>query len=245
MTTSPYNASVFVPVVAQPVDHRTAMVQELKAGLSYLPARDQEFAKSLIQSFNQYGLSEKQGYWVVKLLERIDEAKAPPAPIAAPAAPTTVALDPGFAKIIELFNRAVTAGLKSPKIRLETSTGRKVILRRAGSTSKYAGQITVTDNGTSFETRTYFGRITLEGQYFPSNEQADVTQLLKDMATDPVKMAALYGFKTSNCCFCGLHLKTSESVTMGYGPICAEKFGMPWGQHVETTYTKITLEDAE
>lgn len=249
-TTLPYNPQAFVPVQPKPVDPRTAMVNELEANVSLLSDRDQTFAKDLVKSFRQYGLSDKQGYWVAKLLERIDEAKAPPAPIAAaapvaPAPRASVVLDAGFAKIIQLFEKALANGLRSPKIRLETSTGRKIILRRAGSTSKYQGQITVTDNASSFDARTYYGRIDTTGQYFPSNEQADVTQLLKDLAADPVKMAALYGHQTSSCCFCARPLTTSESVTMGYGPICAAKFGLSWGQHVETTYTKLTLEDAE
>ena len=266
MTNLPYNPQAFVPVQPKPVDSRTAMINELKANLGLLSLRDQDFAKSLIQSFNQYGLSEKQGYWVVKLLERIDAARAdtdepstykPEAAVlyngtpgsgsisTKPAAPVAVQLDAGFSGIVELFNRAKAAGLANPKIRLETEGGVKVVLRMAGSSSKYAGQITVTDNK-AYEARTYFGRIDTAGQYFPSAKACDdVTKLLKDMSANPAKMAALYGFKTSNCCFCGLHLKTSESVTMGYGPICAEKFGMPWGQHVETTYTKLTLEDAE
>lgn len=241
-----YNSSVFVASQPQPVDHRTAMVNELEANLSFLADRDQNFAKDLIRSFRQYGLSEKQGYWVGKLLERIDAAKAPPAPVeapAAPSAPAAVQLDAGFSGIVELFSRAKAAGLANPKIRLETEGGIKIVLRMAGPTSKYAGQITVTDNK-SFDARTYYGRIDADGRYFPSAKACDdVTKLLRDMAANPAKMAALYGHKTSSCCFCGLPLKTSESVTMGYGPVCAEKFHLPWGQHVETTYTKITLED--
>lgn len=246
--TMPYNPNAFVPAAVQPVDHRTAMINELEGNLRFLSDRDQSFAKDLIRSFRQYGLSEKQGYWVGKLLERVDAAKAPPAPVAAPQAPAVpvgVKLDEGFSGIVELFDRAKAAGLANPKIRLETEGGIKVVLRMAGASSRFAGQITVTDNRT-FDNRTYFGRIDQTGMYFPSPKaNDDVTKLLKDMAADPAKMAALYGHKTSSCCFCGLPLKTSESVTMGYGPICAEKFRLPWGITVQSTFTKITLDDPE
>lgn len=52
---------------------------------------------------------------------------------------------------------------------------------------------------------------------------------------DPVGVATLHGKKTGSCCFCGRHLETTESVTAGYGPVCAEKWGLPWGDVPDTT----------
>jgi len=44
--------------------------------------------------------------------------------------------------------------------------------------------------------------------------------------------AAALGHSTSYCCFCSRHLKDQgegRSVEVGYGPVCAAKFGLPWG----------------
>lgn len=246
----PYNPDVFVP--SAPVDpvvqERTQKINDLELGLPLLSERDGKFARDLVYSFRQYGaLSDKQGYWVMTLLDRIHEAKNP-LPPAAPIAPmipaNQVQLDPGFTKVVALFEAARSKGLKAPRIRLQTEQGLKVVLRMCGPQSKWAGQITVTDNGTSFENRQYFGRITQAGEFLYAHSiREDVLKLVQDLAQNPQGMAALYGFKTSTCCFCGLGLTTSESVTMGYGPICAERYGLSWGEQVETTYTKLTCEE--
>ena len=44
--------------------------------------------------------------------------------------------------------------------------------------------------------------------------------------------AASLGWATHHCCFCGLELTDDgegRSVDVGYGPICAQKNGLPWG----------------
>jgi hypothetical protein len=38
-----------------------------------------------------------------------------------------------------------------------------------------------------------------------------------------------YAQEGSECCFCGRDLDTPESLTVGYGPTCADKHGLPWG----------------
>ena len=37
------------------------------------------------------------------------------------------------------------------------------------------------------------------------------------------------GRTVGTCCFCLAGLSTPESVAAGYGPVCAERFGLPWG----------------
>ena len=56
------------------------------------------------------------------------------------------------------------------------------------------------------------------------------TIALRQVNEDPIGAARFYGHKTGNCSFCGRHLETKESVHVGYGPICAEKYGLPWGE---------------
>lgn len=36
-------------------------------------------------------------------------------------------------------------------------------------------------------------------------------------------------FVAQNCCFCGRSLLEPDSLTCGYGPTCAEKYGLAWG----------------
>jgi hypothetical protein len=130
----------------------------------------------------------------------------------------------------KLFDTAIANGLKYPKIRLQTSTGQPVALSRAGKYSKHKGQIMVTD-GERFGVNKYFGRVTETGVWVPSQlPQPEVRVLLEKLSTNPAETAAQYGKLTGNCCFClrPLFGEDGRSTAVGYGPICAEKFGLPW-----------------
>lgn len=55
-----------------------------------------------------------------------------------------------------------------------------------------------------------------------------------EMGTDACRPAtaeeaAGFGFATSRCSFCGRPLKVGASQHVGYGPICADRHGLPWG----------------
>ena len=41
--------------------------------------------------------------------------------------------------------------------------------------------------------------------------------------------AAAFGHTTHRCVFCARNLSTAESTAVGYGPICADNYGLPWG----------------
>jgi hypothetical protein len=47
----------------------------------------------------------------------------------------------------------------------------------------------------------------------------------------------------SQCFFCGRDLDTPESLAMGYGPVCADKHGLPWGD--KATPMSVRLAQAE
>lgn len=183
---------------------------------------DRRFGESLFSAaFRGRGLSEKQAEWVHKLVARASAPAPKPA-----AAPTTLA--PTVAGVFALFTTARSKGLQHPKIRLETPDHQRVVLAQAGGKSRYAGQVMVTD-GRPFGENTFFGRIDERGQLFASRAMTPaVHALLACLAANPAQVAKLYGQHTGNCCFCGRHLETAESVSSGYGPICAEKFGLPW-----------------
>lgn len=127
-----------------------------------------------------------------------------------------------------LFDKAIASGLLHPKIRLQTPTGQPVALARAGSSSRYKGQIMVTD-GERFGSNKYFGRVDQNGTFHPSEPQPEICTLLEGLGADPAKVAAGYGKLTGNCCFCLRRLDDARSVSVGYGPICAGHYGLPWG----------------
>jgi hypothetical protein len=132
------------------------------------------------------------------------------------------------AGVFALFEQAISNALKYPKIRLQTTSGAPVVLSRAGDKSKYTGQVMVTD-GRPYGANTYYGRVDTNGVFYPTFDAPAVTDLLARLSRDPAGVASEYGRLTGQCCFCGLSLKDTRSTAVGYGPICAEKFGLPWG----------------
>lgn len=194
-------------------------VDALKAALPSLPAGKVDFASSLIAQFakGKKPLSEKQAYWVKKLA---DDAAAPKA------APATVAVA-NFSAVNAVFAKA-KGHLKQPKIRLELPTGEKLVLSLAPDHGNNPGFIYLKVAGE------YAGKIAPTGAFTPYKLSTDllgsVQSLFVALGDDPAGVAAAYGQETGSCCFCAKEITTAESLAVGYGPDCAEHFGLPWGK---------------
>ena len=48
------------------------------------------------------------------------------------------------------------------------------------------------------------------------------------LAQDPVGFTAEYGRRSGSCCFCHTTLTNPLSLSVGYGPICAGRYGLPY-----------------
>lgn len=133
----------------------------------------------------------------------------------------------GLGSIFTMFEKA-KAGLKHPAIRLQNEAGQHLHLSLAGAASKNAGFVYVkADSG--YES-TYYGKISPEGRFFSVREcPPSVEPLLQSFANDPEGIATKYGRLTGCCSFCGRKLTDKRSTVVGYGPVCADKFGLNWG----------------
>ncbi|UMO76063.1 hypothetical protein [Planktothrix phage Pra-JY27] len=186
-----------------------------------ITARDQGFATSLLGGFLRWrSFTGRQRPHVERMIR---EAENPQ-----PAPPQRAGLDP----IVGLFRQARDKGLKRPKVWLRLSDGTDVRLTVAGDSARHPGTVNVTD-GKGFEDGTWFGRVGLDGTWQPSPRVAEPATLyaaLTCLAADPAKTAALHGQRTGSCAFCARGLDDARSIAVGYGPICAEKWGLPWGE---------------
>jgi hypothetical protein len=92
------------------------------------------------------------------------------------------------------------------------------------------------------ETGDYLGKFLKTGEMIL---QPNIPDKLKEdlviIKNDPIEFGKLYGQKYSFCCFCGTEIVTKESLTAGYGPICAEKWGLPWGSIFDENISKEEL----
>jgi hypothetical protein len=195
------------------------LLLKLSAVKDKIAARDLDFARSLVTNFNKYGrLSGKQLHFVEQIISRAENP--------AVAQPT---IQMSVAAIQEMFIRAAQ-NLKRIKVTLKDSTGQKVVFKMAGPMSKYAGQIMISDGG-AFGAALFFGRIQEDGVFVPTSKATPtVVSLIKEFAADPEDTAGKYGRLTGSCCFCTKPLDDQRSLTVGYGPVCAKRFGLKWGK---------------
>lgn len=198
----------------------------LQGNLHNLSSRDQSFAKSLIEAgYSKRGLSEKQQEWVNILLKRAEGKAAPQQPQER----EKVAL-PEFAKMIEIFD-AAKATIATPKITVSNADGETLIVRLAGEASRNPGTLDVLSPGVYGE-RKWYGRILRDGNFEKSPRETMSTSLLallQNFSANPAGVAAEYGKRTGVCCFCNRKLTDKRSIGVGYGPICANRFALPWG----------------
>jgi hypothetical protein len=196
-------------------------INALRAGVDKLPPRSQDFARSLLSQFARRGdLSDKQWPYVVKLACEATEGPAPQKSIAVGSMQPLVAL---FAKAKE--------HLKRPAVVLEADGVGEIRLSEAGQRARVPGSINVTTPG-PFGERVWYGRVTVDGFFQPTNKVAvpePLVEAIRVFAADPVGQAARHGHLTGRCCFCNRKLEDERSTAVGYGPICADHFGLPWG----------------
>jgi len=139
-----------------------------------------------------------------------------------------------FAELFRMFTIA-SSHLKYPKIRFTASTGEKVQLYLATK-----GYIAIKVNGT------YVGKLQNENHFViygsngvPSGLQSEIFSF----CLTPLTSAVVKGLAFSQCCFCGLELTNKYSLQAGYGPICAENYGLPHGSDVGIELDDNTLVD--
>ena len=177
------------------------------------------FALAMMEAVAKYGsLTEKQlaavhscmSREIMRDQQRAEAAKADAARVAD--AKAVAGLEP----IVVAFEQAKERGLKRPKVRLGS-----VKLSLAPATGRNAGSIYVVEAASD----TYLGKIT-EGRFIRSRECSPEQEAeVLAVCADPKAAAVAYGRRTGECCICGRELTNKESIELGIGPICAEKFG--------------------
>jgi len=128
--------------------------------------------------------------------------------------------------IRNLVRMAQDRGAKRVSFKFQDANGQpiKIHLGRDGSL--------VLSDGGPFGDNRFYGKVQPGRDLWKPTRAAseDVVEAVKTFNADPAAVAKLSGQLTGECCFCGRLLETRESVSAGYGPVCAENFGLPWGE---------------
>ena len=174
-----------------------------------------EFAKSMLDALNKYGhLTERQMETVQRLTVQDAERQAVRATEQAARAQSAPVVT---VEAIEVaFNTAKQAGVKRPKLRLDT-----FVFSPAGENSNNAGAIYIKNK----EDGLYLGKV-MGGRLFTSRDcTTEAAERIVAVSSDPKQAAVAYGMKFGACSVCGRTLTDSDSVARGIGPICAENYG--------------------
>lgn len=182
--------------------------------LALLGGSTNAFAQDLVRKSGR-GLSASQWAWVHKLA--VDQT--------APRPSSNLIL----AGIVALFAKA-GQHKKYPKMKINTPELGEFKLSLAGPASKYCGSVRIVKGNYGEWDYVYFGSISPDGRFVPSRAcTPQMVEFLTEMNDNPSAAGAKYGHMTGECCFCGLTLTDQRSITVGYGPICAQNWGLAWG----------------
>lgn len=195
--------------------------------LDIVPGKDKHFCQSLMKQLEKNNqLSDKQWYWVVKLVrdgfKKTAKKKTEPSP--------QIEID--YGKLVTPFAVAAET-LKNPKVVVEYHDF-KFRLTMSQPHHAWPGAINVAVR--HLGEWVWVGRVHKTGVWQPSAQskklegvRQSAVRLLTNFAADPVEFTASYGKKTGNCCFCSTKLTDPKSTEVGYGPVCAQNYGLPWG----------------
>lgn len=123
-----------------------------------------------------------------------------------------------FHNIVQLFNTAKQK-LQRAKMQIDVD-GVQFTISAAPATGKNPGCLYVKRG------EDYLGKIYPNASY---QGNLNHIEALRKLDENPVDRAIMHGKQTGYCCFCGIALTDPRSVAMGYGPICAGNWGLPWG----------------
>lgn len=87
-------------------------------------------------------------------------------------------------------------------------------------------------------------RITIDDR-LPIADKQVLHETLNRLHTNPLEQLKMHGQQYSHCCFCATTIVSKNSLAVGYGPICAEKFGLPWEGMGEAAAREAALADMQ
>jgi len=135
-----------------------------------------------------------------------------------------VAVNLDVTLIVAFLQAAHTRGLKHPRARFLSPSNREMRLSLVGPGRRApVGSVLILIEGE------FIGVVEPSGAVSGRlRSQKPLQELLIEIAKDPAGAAHAYGALMGRCSFCNLPITDAGSVEVGYGPICAASYGLPW-----------------
>lgn len=210
----------------------------LRDNLGRVRPSSRNFAESILRAaYSPNGASDRQWEFIHKLAAELVGVVTPVA--------DEVCSVP---RVYNLLTNALNAGIQKATIRLSLpdNMGRVIIRISAKSRRVFVNDRDreYTNPKTGDVRKVTYGEIAPSAVFEPSRYAKPefvkaVRVALTAFEENPAKAASLEGHATGNCCFCGRHLDNAASVKAGYGPICAERYGLPHGDGSESNAANV------
>lgn len=161
-------------------------------------------------------------------------------------------MDFGNADLHTLLSKAASK-IAYPRLKYRAPNNLGVIaFYIAGYRSRYKGHIMVTD-GKPYGQNRYYGRIESEVEkktsvFYPAADAYCTVEMFDTIMRaigNPLEFAVMQGKELKFCCFCGKGLDNKNSRAVGYGPICASNYGLPWDGEAERIAAEQEKHDVE
>jgi hypothetical protein len=180
---------------------------------------------SLAELAKQFSEGAPEGHWAWYWLAKfVEERKG---------ASQTLADMRAF--LADSFLYAIGMGLKKPMIRLSYKDRRyKVYLSARGTVCFKSGAL-VPGTSDPMGDEEYMGCV-FNGRFLVNRDRrllAVEEEFLKRLETDPVGFMAQASKDMNRCCYCNLPLEDQRSKDVGYGAVCAARWGLPWGKEYD------------
>jgi len=196
------------------------------------------------RSMSAAGMSERQRAIVLNIPERMVANAAARAKAAErQALMETITTESGFERVAELMKGALESGLKRPAVTFtveHTVDDSDRVSELTFRCDAHTPNIIEVKN-THRKGGHVFGIIDITSGDFTYNGLCPdwVVLFTRKVAEDPEAAAVENGFLTGACCFCRIGLHDHRSTAVGYGPICAKHYNLPWSQ--ETYRQRLAL----
>jgi len=188
---------------------------------------DRVFYSGLVDWFDEHG------FWTIKQEFHVDKAIATHSKHSAESFNETQIEKPSdltfhATKITTLFT-STSGKIKYPSIHFWRKLG-ELQFYLCGSLSKTPGVIRIT-NGQKYPNQEIYGEIYKDGKgLFRKDTSALFKKEIQSICEEPIEEAKMRGINIGYCCFCATPIVTKESLAVGYGPICAANWNLPWGE---------------
>lgn len=205
----------------------------LSANAAKLDKSARDFVASLCAGYDKYeSLTSRQLPYALKYWRELKNLANVSAVSTPPSESQHLAICVDTTEIREMFASAISR-LKFPKLLYYTGVGTLVFFVRI---HRNPGAIGMRVQGSDNE---LIGEVLTTGELiWTPGSRLDMRRYAMEVLKAPKEKLALNGKEYKSCCYCGIALTNPASLQAGYGPICADNWGLPWGdssQHLLET----------